>query len=146
MRRTLEQQRAAYALRFVTARAGVGGAGELATHIRKTPIRILQNGLGQAVAFLLSNAEGKQEKPSYRLYGCLDGWLRSTGSQAREDRPCVVYRDEQGDGHRDLIIHLIEGSRRQYQLAEEEALSLFTWLKKFADAYLVDGGNTDAGA
>jgi CRISPR/Cas system CMR-associated protein Cmr5 small subunit len=31
---------------------------------------------------------------------------------------------------------LIEGDRQQYMLAQEEALKLFAWLKKFADAYL----------
>lgn len=41
---------------------------------------------------------------------------------------------------------LIEGNRTQYRHAQEEAIRLFTWLKKFADAYLdalARGGQSD---
>jgi hypothetical protein len=31
---------------------------------------------------------------------------------------------------------LVEGDRAKYLRAQEEAVALFTWLKKFADAYL----------
>lgn len=127
MSRTVEQKRAAFALNFVTAFQG--SKAELATHIQKTPIRILQNGLGQALAFLLANNEGKtgdKRKSSGTLYDHLQKWLCEAG------QPCRVYDGTAGD----LMKQVVEGNRAQYLRAQQEALALFTWLKKFSDAYL----------
>lgn len=129
MIRTLEQWRASHALTFVTGFSGK--KAELYTHIQKTPVRILQNGLGQALAFLLANNEGQtgdERKASGWLYDNLEDWLCGTAS---DERPCRVYGDA-----RNLMKQLIEGSREHYMLAQEEAIRLFSWLKKFADAYL----------
>ena len=133
MSRTLEQQRATYAMNFVTGYTG--DKAKLATHIRKTPIRILQNGLGQALAFLLSDNEGKtgnERKPSGYLYDCLEAWLCGPDSPAH---PCRVYNGQQCN----FMKQLIEGERGPYLQAQEEAIRLFGWLKKFADAYLEEG-------
>ena len=127
MNRTLEQPRATYALRFITG--FTGDKTKLSTHIQKTPIRILQNGLGQALAFLLADSEGDTGSPSCTLYDHLQDWLCGPYTN---DRPCRVYDGQQYN----LIKQLIEGRRDEYLLAQEEALKLFTWLKKFADAYL----------
>jgi CRISPR type III-B/RAMP module-associated protein Cmr5 len=130
MSRTLEQKRATYALTFVTG--FTGKKGELFTHIQKTPIRILQNGLGQALAFLLSNNEnktGNAREPSGWLYDHLQEWLCGALSV---NRPSRIYNGQQCN----LMKQLIEGDRTQYMFAQEETLKLFTWLKKFADAYL----------
>ena len=129
MSRTLEQQRATYAMNFVTGYSG--DEPKLATHIQKTPIRILQNGLGQALAFLLSDNEektGDKQKPSGCLYDCLQSWLCGPDSPGH---PCRVYSGQQCN----LMKQLIEGERGPYLQAQEEAILLFAWLKKFADAY-----------
>lgn len=128
MSRSLEQNRAAYALNFVQPFSG-DKAEKLQTHIQKTPIRILQNGLGQALAFLLADSEGKADVPSHQLYDHLQDWLCGATS---DSHPCRIYGGQQCN----LMKQLIEGDRQQYMLAQEEALKLFTWLKKFADAYL----------
>lgn len=130
MNRTLEQLRASYTLRFVTEFKG--NKGELYTHIQKTPVRILQNGLGQALAFLLADNEGEtgdDRKASWWLYDHLQAWLCGP---AADDRPCRVYSGQECN----LMKQLVEGNREQYMLAQEEAIRLFSWLKKFADAYL----------
>ena len=130
MSRTLEQLRASYAMHFVTDYGG--DQSKLATHIQKTPIRILQNGLGQALAFLLSDNEGKrgeQRKPSGHLYDQLQGWLCGPDIPGR---PCRVYNSQECN----LMKQLVEGERASYLQAQEEAIRLFIWLKKFADAYL----------
>ncbi|MCI0721122.1 MAG: type III-B CRISPR module-associated protein Cmr5 [Acidobacteria bacterium] len=138
MSRMLEQKRAVYTMQFVTGYTG--DKTTLATHIQKTPIRILQNGLGQALAFLLADDENKHKEPSYKVYLHLQEWFCGPDSP---DHPCRVYNVQQCN----LIKQLIEGDRREYLQAQEEAIRLFTWLKKFADAYLdvpARGGQSDA--
>lgn len=136
MNRTLEQHRAVYAMNFVTGYPeDKDKRAKLFTHIQKTPIRILQNGMGQALAFLLDDNGseiGPKRKPSGDLYDHLQGWLCGADS---EDRPCRVYKGQQCN----LMKQLMEGSRAEYLMAQEEALRLFTWLKKFANAYLKEG-------
>lgn len=127
MSHSVEQNRATYALNFVQPFSG--DKAKLQTHIQKTPIRVLQNGLGQALAFLLADSEGKTNTPSHQLYDHLQEWLCGATS---DGRPCRIYSGQQCN----LMKQLIEGDRQQYMLAQEEALKLFTWLKKFADAYL----------
>jgi len=128
---TLEQKRAVYTLGFINAHVKDDPAdkAKLATQIQKTPIRILQNGLGQALAFLLADDKGKHTDPSYKLYLHLQGWLCGADSL---DHPCRIYGGQQCN----LMEQLMEGSRAQYLQAQEEAIRLFAWLKKFADACL----------
>ncbi|MBI3635414.1 MAG: type III-B CRISPR module-associated protein Cmr5 [Candidatus Rokubacteria bacterium] len=133
MSRTVSQRRAEFALEFVNsylANARPTDVDKMSTHINKTPIRILQNGLGQALAFLLADAEGKAT-PAQRLYDEMQKWL--CGQRDRDLFPCRVYSDGP-TSH--LMRQLVEGDRAKYLAAQEEALRLFTWLKKFADAYL----------
>ncbi|MGH8608165.1 MAG: type III-B CRISPR module-associated protein Cmr5 [Gammaproteobacteria bacterium] len=135
MNRTLEQRRAAYALEFVTRNTGEQ-ANQLDTHIQNTPIRILQNGLGQALAFLLANNErksGAERKASGLLYDHLEVWLCGPRN---DDMPCRIYDGQQCN----LMKQLITGERSQYLLAQDESLALFAWLKMFAKAYLSDDG------
>lgn len=134
MSRTVSQRRAEFALEFVhdyRVKARPGDNDKMSTHINKTPIRILQNGLGQALAFLLADAKGSAAAPAQRLYDEMQKWL--CGQRDRESFPCRVY----GDGASPhLIDHLVQGDRARYMAAQDEALRLFVWLKKFSDAYL----------
>ncbi|MCI5222192.1 MAG: type III-B CRISPR module-associated protein Cmr5 [Candidatus Electrothrix sp. AR4] len=137
MNRTREQYRAGYALRFVKDYAKSGDKAKMHTLIQKAPIQILQNGLGQMLAFLLADNEGKQEKqkPSGILYRRIEEWLCG---DLKEDRPCRVYLND--PKQEELIEQLTAGDRNQYTQAQQEALALFAWLKKFADAWLKEGG------
>ncbi len=145
MSRAIEQKRAKHALdfvdRFKTADSKV--QKKLSTHIQKTPIRILQNGIGQAAAFLLADAEQIRTEPSYKLYAHMQDWLCGPADQ---NYPSRVYGCQQNQAN--LMKQLIEGDRASYVRAQEEALALFTWLKKFADAYLEteSQGGSHAGA
>lgn len=132
MSQTLEQKSAVYAMNFVTCYTG--DKAKLSTHIQKTPIRILQNGLGQALAFLLADDDNKRKEPSYKLYLHLQGWLCGA------DSPCRVYQTQECN----LMKQLIEGDRVQYLHAQEEAIRLFAWLKKFAKAYLEESQDAPA--
>ena len=131
---TLEQARARYALERVRMRAPKDGqkpdesTKKYATHVRSVPAMVLQSGLGQAMAFLLADAEGDLKKPAGWLYEEIQGWL--CGPQSSE-RPERVYASGQ-----DLMQALVAGSRSDYQRAQEASLALLAWMRKFADAYL----------
>jgi CRISPR-associated protein Cmr5 len=137
--RTLEQHRAKYALDRVKTWLGEDGeprqnASDYARHVRKLPTMVLNNGLGQAIAFLLADAGPKAGGSSATLYRDLEAWLSGGTDQMR---PMRVYVDETPD----LITQLMAGDRAQYVRAQEEVLSLLVWMKKFADAYLPKGGD-----
>lgn len=125
-RQTLEQQRAAYALACVGRYRSSPSERTARYHtlVGSSPAMILQNGLGQTLAFWLADGPNK---PARELYDHLQGWL--CGPLA-EDRPERVYAGG------DLIEALMAGSREEYQRAQQTALALLVWLKRFADAYL----------
>lgn len=128
MSRTIEQKRAAFALKMVQEFRGDND--KMSTHVNKTPIRILNNGLGQALAFLQADNEGKtgrDRKESGKLYDWLQEWLSGATDG---DHPCRVYQN----GNPNLIGQLMAGSRDDYMRAQEDVLALFTWLKKLASA------------
>jgi CRISPR type III-B/RAMP module-associated protein Cmr5 len=137
MRRLLLQRRAAFALERINAFRDPAcnlskerKPEKMSMHIHKTPIRILNNGLGQALAFLLADNEGKtdtERKESGQLYKWLQDWLCG---ECTAEWPCRIYQRE------DLIAELLASDRRDYIRAQEEMLALFDWLAKFADAYL----------
>lgn len=128
MSQTLEQKRAKYALQIVMKQKDTGNAEGYGRHVRKLPAMILNNGLGQALAFLL--ADGKE--PSKKLYEDMQEWLRG---ESKADRPRRIYA-----GSEELIKLLMAGDRSQYLQAQDETLKLLTWMKKFADAYLPKSG------
>ena len=127
--RTLEQKRALYALNTIRAheRKGKGYRDTYLTVVRGLPGMILQNGLGQALAFLLARAEGKRQGPEYQLYTELQTWLVGARDADHQER---VYPAG------DLLDALVSGTRQQFQQAQVRALDLMAWMRKFADAYL----------
>ncbi len=125
MSNTLEQERAKYALKVVTGFKS-SNAGKYSTLIKKLPAMILNNGLGQALAFLLADDKGERKEPSWHLYKCLQKWIIA----------------EQHIYTGNLIDSLMNEDRAKYMHAQHETLKLLTWMKKFADAYLpkAEGG------
>lgn len=121
MTRTLEQERASFAMKKVLISLSEEDKGKYATLIRKLPAMVIHNGLGQSMAYLLADDEGKKQRPSWKLYESLQEWL------------CNRRNIYQGT---DLIESLMEGERKNYLYAQQEALSLLAWMTKFADAYL----------
>lgn len=146
MNKTMEQTRARFALEFINSRKNektdeTDEKDRLATLIQKAPVQILQNGLGQVLAFLLADNGGKKDndiKASGRLYDKLQEWLCG---ELSENRPCRVY-PVSGN----LIDQLTEGDRFAYLRAQEETLALLNWMKKFAEAWLKEGEPKDAPA
>lgn len=128
--RTLEQDRAVYALEVVRRHLDRGDPARYATLVRGLPAMVLQNGFGQALAYLLADAEGDAKKPSRSFYDELQDWLVGDSVAGRRER---VYPSG------DLITALMAGSRAQYQRAQRSAVDLLSWMRKFADAYLPKG-------
>ncbi len=125
MNRTVEQRRAAFALAFIETIEQ--DKEKFSTHIHKSPSLILQCGLGQALAFLLADAEGNENKPSKKLYNTLQQWLCGAKD---ENHPMRLYTNAE------LINALVNGSRSDYFRAQEEAVMLLNWLNKFGPAKL----------
>jgi CRISPR-associated protein Cmr5 len=111
----LSQERAAYALERVQEAAK---DHEYARLCRDLPAMLLQNGIGQSLAFLRSKGD---EQAARKLYGDISGWL-------------IEERRIYGGG--DLIEAVVRGERGEYMAAQEEALELSGWLKRFADAMI----------
>ena len=127
MSQTLEQKRTVFALAAIEKAKEKKGE-DYGRHVRKLPAMILNNGLGQALAFLLADAEGKEQKASWQLYNDLQSWL------CKEENPRCIYKNSE------LIKSLMDNDRSKYLQAQDEALKLLVWMKKFADAYLPKSG------
>ncbi len=147
MKRTLEQKRARQSLQFIKSMAADADATatrpkidkkfrtKLNTLVQKAPVQILQNGMGQMLAFLLADNGGKngsKQEASGVLYEHLEQWLCDSPDQ---EYPCRVYPGTNG-----LIEQLTAGDRQTYIHAQNETLALFIWLKKFAAAWLDERG------
>ena len=132
MIRTLEQKRAKFCLEFIRKFENDEQRKEkLRTLIQKSPVFILQNGLGQLLAYLLADnagEKGEHQKASGILYCHLQEWL--CGEKGEDNCPCRIYRDGE------LIKQVIAGNRKDYIRAQEECLALLNWLKKFAETWL----------
>jgi CRISPR-associated protein Cmr5 len=127
MQRTLEQERAAHALKKIkNAQKDLGAdeAEKLASYIEGLPASIINNGLGQTMAALLSQSKGKVEDPHYMLYKFTEEWLCGKSDQA-------PYPSGQN-----LMDSIVRGDRQSYMHAQAEAMQWLDWLKKFAVAFL----------
>jgi CRISPR-associated protein Cmr5 len=133
-RQTLAQRRAVHALvRIETHRkSGADNYKNYVGYVEAQPATILMNGLGQAVATLLSKAKGKLDKPHGLLYADLQDWLCGTDEAA-------PFRNANG-GDDKLMKSILNGGERDYFRAQTEALAYIVWIKKFANAYLERGG------
>ena len=121
--KTLGQQRAEHALHAVEDLKGKE-IGHYVSYVRALPANILQNGLGQALATLLSAAKLKQDDAHRRLHDQVQGWL----CRDADDAP-YAHKAK-------LLEAIVEGDERSYLHAHAEALAYLVWLKKFAVAFL----------
>jgi CRISPR-associated protein Cmr5 len=127
MSRTKDQERALFAMEKVLIPSVTEDEkGKYATLIRKLPAMVIHNSLGQSLAYLLADDEGNKTKPSWKLYKCIEEWVCGK---------MKIY-----DPRQDFMKSLMEGERQEYIHAQNETLSLLTWMRKFADAYLPKGG------
>lgn len=150
MQQTMQQQRAAYALKRVKAAAKNKKIhSEYKSYASQLPAMIHMNGLGQAAAFFRSKAafdtqeskRNSKEQAYYLLYCTLSDWLCSV---AREEDISINPMPQQpyskcGDNEcGDLLEGITSKDIHHYRLAQAEAQMLMDWVKKFAKAYMTD--------
>jgi CRISPR-associated protein Cmr5 len=122
---TLDQRRAADALekiRNLQAR-GENYYGHYVSYVSALPATIVMNGLGQALATLLSAAKGDPRDPHRILYDHIADWIST------QIQPLSGPTDT-------LIDRLMQNRQDVYLQAQAEAMAYLNWLKQFARAYL----------
>jgi len=132
--RSLEQTRVLYALETIQAHVAdrADDMQRYATLVRSLPTTVLHNGLPSTLASLLADSGPESDRtPAGRLFHELQEWLLGPVTAQRPER---VYQDGS-----DLMQAVAAGSRPDFQRAQESALLLLGWMRKFADAYLPKG-------
>ena len=123
--RSMDQERAEFALTKI--QAILGGADkshkvEVRRYLNNLPALIRMNGLGQALAFFRMKGEGTAHDTIYRMVGA---WLCDASSEGR------IFSESA-----DALSAITQSDMAHYMAAQNEALALLQWLKKFAVALL----------
>lgn len=129
MPRMMEQERAKFALKRITELSS-------SNHVSALPALIHMNGLGQALAFYRMKGkqteQGQEQKNNHKaLYDLISDWL--CGERDAETAGQIFKN------HDDVLKAIANGDMFQYMAAQNEALALLEWVKKFANAYLEKG-------
>lgn len=129
MSQTFQQECAKFALEQVQTYANANcDHKKFKARASELPFMILSNGLGQALAFFKS--QGNTDGYDY-LYQILNAWL------TRQNGGSFSGGHGSPDG---ALIGVTECTRDQYTVAQADALLLMEWVKKFANAFMVEGG------
>ncbi len=117
---TLQQQRAAHALKGVQDLIPLNDGKKLKARASDLPFMIHANGLGQAAAFFCSKTK---KKDGYdEIYRLLESWMtRAGGPLASQDG---------------MMAAITRADLHTYRVAQAEAMQYMDWVKKFASAYL----------
>ena len=123
--RSMDQERAEFALKKI--QAILGGADqshkvEVRRYLNNLPALIRMNGLGQALAFFRMKGEGTAHDAIYRM---VSTWLCDASSKGR------IFSEDA-----DVLTSITQSDMAHYMAAQNEALALLQWLKKFAVALL----------
>jgi len=131
MSQTLSQKRSTFALleiRDLSAKAS--NLADFAKLAQSLPAMVLQNGFAQALAFLLSKGtddKGRNIKENDRHIQAFDiivKWLSESG---------IVQTTNRGEAVRAISGQL---SQANYLHAQQEALAVLEWVKRYANAGL----------
>ena len=121
-----EQQRSDYALNQLQLFMETDGSvpEDVATFIVGTPTMILQNGLGQTMAFLLAKCDGKHQKTNkhFFTFNAIAGWSHLINNNIQSD-PMAYFQ----------AVSALNQSA--YLTLQEEALMMLQWLKRYARAF-----------
>ncbi len=117
---TLSQRRASKALELlekITEKKDE--RNEFSQFCKSFPTMILQNGLGQAIAFLKSQKD-KNDKPDYKyatMYNTLNAWLKELNLIKEDTLREINYMDAQ-----------------EYLHIQMESLKFLEWIKRYENA------------
>jgi CRISPR-associated protein Cmr5 len=116
---TKEQRRSAFALKQVEAAFGIPVNKETANFVVGVPTMVLANGLGQTLAFLLS----KQKDQHIKAFEVIQLWLE-------QEIPALHAPSKIG------FLNKFAGLDQDgYLNAQQEALALLQWLKRYVRAF-----------
>lgn len=123
--RSMDQERAEFALKQiqqVLKDPNTDHQKEVRQHLNNLPALIRMNGLGQALAFFRMKGKDTAHDTIYRMVGT---WLCDTPSKGR------IFSESA-----DVLSAITQSDMAHYMAAQNEALALLQWLKKFAVALL----------
>ena len=129
--RSMDQERAAFALKKIQAILGGDDEShkqEVRRYLKNLPALIRMNGLGQALAFFLTKKKKKPEDKDTAhetIYYMVSAWLCDASSKGR------IFSEST-----DALSAITQSDMAHYMAAQNEALALLQWLKKFAVALL----------
>lgn len=133
----IEQARAAYALKWLESAKKQNGIkqSELKSYVRRLPGMIQMNGFGQAMAFYYS----RQKNEAYlQIYELVSNWL-CTQAPHHQQSSSPVYGDAKGG----LMAAITSHDQQLYRQAQAETLALLRWVKKFAEALIIEEASSD---
>lgn len=116
--KTIEQKRAQFAYLKIKE-IKESGNKDYKPLVRGFASMILQNGLGQALAFL----KAKKKEHHLALYDHINLWLK---------------KHLKGQNSFDILEEIREKSSLNYRLYTKETLAFLVWLRKFAEAELTE--------
>lgn len=122
--RTVEQERAKYAWICVNEVKKQSFAKDYRSIAIKTPTLILNNGLGQTLAFFKAKGKNNPSDEHEVLFKHISEWLKKQLKISNVDALEWIVSD---------------ATSQQYRLATMEALALLQWIKRFAEAVLPKG-------
>ncbi len=125
----IAQRRAQFALNRVQV-VPAGIRKEYARLVRRLPVMVLRNGLGQAIAFHVAQAKDQLDSAPGQIVRDLSEWLI---------RERDIYKGDPGS-LKALITAITDSDSIAYRRAQAEVLALLDWMKKFADAFLPSEG------
>ena len=132
MTTTLAQQRAAFALdQLQKLNLKQDDMSSFAKLLAGLPATVLLNGFGQTLAYLLAKSADKEgeaktkrkERDYQDAFRLITGWLR---------RQNLLTQENEGE----ILHELAALDQPRYLQAQEEALALLEWAKRFAAAGL----------
>ena len=127
----MDQERAEFALKKIQAILGGTDQShkvEVRRYLNNLPALIRMNGLGQALAFFLTKKKKKPEDKDTAhetIYYMVSAWLCDASSKGR------IFSESA-----DVLTSITQSDMAHYMAAQNEALALLQWLKKFAVALL----------
>ncbi|MFH0824778.1 MAG: type III-B CRISPR module-associated protein Cmr5 [Pseudomonadota bacterium] len=126
MSRTLAQERSSFALKEV-GKINQAGGDKFAKLTAGLPAMVLQNGFGQALAFLLAKGtKDGRPRPGDRhllVFDIIAAWLK-------QQRIIVDAAPSKAMGE------LSKMNQKDYLRAQDEALAVLEWVKRYAGAGL----------
>ncbi len=149
--RSLEQMRAEFAYKKVleVSREDKKTQGRYRSYVKKAPLLILTNGLGQALAFYLSKLDNKvkvdyesinpgdfdkgDDRAYAYLYKHIAEWLAEGNREKKEGR--TEYNWSLTNG-KDPLRYYMEATGTEAMVLTDEAIAFLNWLKRFAEAML----------